>query len=114
MLLSGCSKWERAFTKREMSGDLAAFILKCAALRGSDVPTNGITPMSVRWTYHSNAVEDVFIVQGNHGAHIQSLLESTFGRRDPMTSFYPWKGVSVCSVGDTNRTVVCIIGSLRR
>jgi hypothetical protein len=125
-LAVGCSKWGDPVPGTKGSGDLVAFVLKCASNRGGHPVTGNIPSIQAEWTLQANLVEDMIFVPGDHIDGIQSFLTRAFGKLDPgkgslVLTTNKWgvrsgdysvqqTGVSLQYTGDRTQTVICIIG----
>lgn len=131
LVLVGCSKWGDPVPGKQMSGDLAAFVLQCAAARGAHPTTNNLPSLQVQWTYQEQGVlEDIIFVPGDHFGEIESFLKQAFGELDRERGSIPVSavgtsgtrqgvysgrqiGVGLNFAGDAKQTVICIIGAAR-
>lgn len=127
---TGCGKWGDPVPGVKLSGDLVPVVLQSLIKRGGHPITNDIPSIQARWTLQSNVLEHAFFVRGDHFAEIQSLFTRALGEPDPLKGSIPvarlaggstrsgsyhgqQAGALVSFAGDTNQTVITVIGALR-
>jgi hypothetical protein len=64
------------------SGDLARLVVQCATARGVRAPTNTLPVIQTTWVRQSQGTLDIILVDGDHFAEVQSLLERAYGAPD--------------------------------
>jgi hypothetical protein len=64
------------------SGDFASVVTKCATNRGGRAITNAIPVFQASWICGSLTNEDIFILEGDHFAEIQNVLEQAYGKSE--------------------------------
>lgn len=72
------------------SGDLALLVTQCAANRGGQISTNPLPVIQANWIRQSRATLDIIVVDGDHFAEIQRLLELACNK--PGTGIVPSAG----------------------
>jgi uncharacterized protein len=64
------------------SGDLARLVVQCATARGVRAPTNTLPVIQTTWVRQSQGTLDIILVDGDHFAEVQGLLERAYGAPD--------------------------------
>src|SRR5512133_735016 len=125
-LLGGCSKQNGlSLAGTEGSGDLVSLAMQCAASRGGHASTNTLPVVQANWTHQSREIQDVILVDGDHFAEIQKVLEQAFGAPDTKLgsstvapvgagrslTYSPQQiGVVLNLTADSRQTVVSVMG----
>jgi len=65
------------------SGDLAHLVTQCATNRGGRISTNPLPVIQANWIRQSRATQDIIVVDGDHFAEVQRLLELAFSKPGP-------------------------------
>jgi hypothetical protein len=64
------------------SGDFAPVMMRCLMNRGGHATTNALPVFQTTWICGSKTNEDIFILDGDHFAQIQNLLQQACGKPD--------------------------------
>lgn len=125
-LYSGSLKNRRigdSLPTEKSSGDLAQWIMQRTTNRGGHASTNSVPTFQTNWLRHSQTNLEIFILEGDHFANVQNLLEQACGKPDAriMSStpigngrsitYTPKQiGVLLNLTGNSSQTIVSIIG----
>jgi len=125
-LLGGCSKQSGlSVSGTKGTGDVVPLAMQCVASRGGHPSTNTLPVVQANWTQQSREIQDIILVDGDHFAEIQKVLEQAFGAPDTKLgsstvapvgagrslTYSPQQiGVVLNLTADSRQTVVSVMG----
>ena len=82
-LLGGCSKQNGLnLSGAKGSGDLTPLVMQYATNRGGHATSNTLPVLQASWTHQSREMQDIILVDGDHFAEAQKVLERAYGPLD--------------------------------
>jgi hypothetical protein len=109
------------------SGNLVSLMMQCTTNRGGHQTTNTLAVIEASWVHHSQEIQELVVVDGDHFTEVQKFLEQAYGPpdaeiRSPTRSengrsltYTPQEIGTVLNVmSDSKQTIVSVIGKQTR